>query len=236
MSESAHLFDMEFDVIPFGGRALLLRPRTAPDDPLTLPRIGQYLQDTSSIEDVVATTAELMVAGPLGALRGELARRSGSYRADDVVARTFRLPILFDEDGDGDWKSVLEASGLSRSAYVDALLQARFQVAMYGFIPGFLYMNGLSDPLQCPRKSTPATGCEAGSVAVGGPWFGIYGLASPAGWNVIGRTPVQTATLPELPPTPFRIGDVITLESIEKAEFDKLGAEDHDITEFQVHD
>ena len=49
---------------------------------------------------------------------------------------------------------------------------------------------------------------------MGGPYLGIYGLETPAGWNVIGHTPVRTVEIRDLPPTPFRIGDEFCIEEI----------------------
>lgn len=43
--------------------------------------------------------------------------------------------------------------------------------------------------LCCPRLQTPRTKIPAGAVGIGGKQTGIYPLASPGGWQLIGRTP-----------------------------------------------
>ena len=39
-----------------------------------------------------------------------------------------------------------------------------------------------------PRRATPRTAVPAGSVALAGPYTGVYPRSSPGGWQLIGRT------------------------------------------------
>ena len=59
--------------------------------------------------------------------------------------------------------------------------------AFCGFAPGFAYLSGRST-VAVPRLATPRTRVPAGSVALAGPWCGVYPTASPGGWRIIGRT------------------------------------------------
>ncbi|MCU1518295.1 MAG: urea amidolyase, partial [Pseudarthrobacter sp.] len=61
-------------------------------------------------------------------------------------------------------------------------------VAFTGFVPGFGYMIGENSILNVPRRSVPRTGVDAGSVAVGGSYTGVYPRKSPGGWQIIGHT------------------------------------------------
>jgi KipI family sensor histidine kinase inhibitor len=65
------------------------------------------------------------------------------------------------------------------------------RVAFCGFSPGFAYMLGLGERYQVPRRSAPRTSVPAGSVALAGPYTGVYPRASPGGWQLIGTTPVR---------------------------------------------
>jgi KipI family sensor histidine kinase inhibitor len=63
-----------------------------------------------------------------------------------------------------------------------------FHVAFCGFAPGFGYLTGLPDRYHVPRRATPRTKVPAGSVALAGPYTGVYPRSSPGGWQLIGTT------------------------------------------------
>ncbi|MGP8303501.1 5-oxoprolinase subunit PxpB [Streptomyces inhibens] len=63
-----------------------------------------------------------------------------------------------------------------------------FHVAFCGFAPGFGYLTGLPTPLHVPRRDTPRTKVPVGSVALAGPYTGVYPRSSPGGWQLIGTT------------------------------------------------
>ncbi|MFC9288176.1 allophanate hydrolase subunit 1 [Streptomyces sp. NPDC057052] len=64
-----------------------------------------------------------------------------------------------------------------------------FRVAFCGFAPGFGYLTGLPPRYDVPRRATPRTAVPAGSVALAGPYTGVYPRSSPGGWQLIGTTP-----------------------------------------------
>jgi KipI family sensor histidine kinase inhibitor len=63
-----------------------------------------------------------------------------------------------------------------------------YRVAFCGFAPGFAYLTGLSEELAVPRRPTPRAAVPAGSVALAGPYTGVYPRSSPGGWQLIGST------------------------------------------------
>ncbi|MFE8993766.1 allophanate hydrolase subunit 1 [Streptomyces collinus] len=65
-----------------------------------------------------------------------------------------------------------------------------FRVAFCGFAPGFGYLTGLPPRYDVPRRATPRTAVPAGSVALAGPYTGVYPRSSPGGWQLIGTTDV----------------------------------------------
>lgn len=65
-----------------------------------------------------------------------------------------------------------------------------FRVDFCGFAPGFGYLTGLPKTHHVPRRSTPRTRVPAGSVALAGPYTGVYPRSSPGGWQLIGTTDV----------------------------------------------
>jgi allophanate hydrolase subunit 1 len=66
--------------------------------------------------------------------------------------------------------------------------ETEFRVAFCGFAPGFGYLTGLPPRYDVPRRATPRTAVPAGSVALAGPYTGVYPRSSPGGWQLIGTT------------------------------------------------
>lgn len=237
MSKSVRFFEQDFQVFNYGGQAVLLRALSKPADPVLLPRIGEFILNAKrqTIKDVVATSVELMLVGNPSGVRAELENLSEHYQTKPPARpRNFRLPVCFTIGT--DWEAVLAATKMSQDAYINEISELSFLVAMYGFIPGFLYCAGLPESLRVARKTVPSTTCLAGSVAVAGPYAGIYGLASPAGWHILGRTPVPTTQFPGLPPTPFRIGDIIQFAVIDEKTFESMQPLRPEATRFLQHD
>lgn len=78
--------------------------------------------------------------------------------------------------------------GVSVEAAVRIHSRAAFRVAFCGFAPGFGYLTGLGPEHEVPRRATPRTSVPAGSVALAGPYTGVYPRVSPGGWQLIGTT------------------------------------------------
>ena len=85
-------------------------------------------------------------------------------------------------------------------------------------MPGFAYMGGLDPQLATPRQDEPRLAIPAGSVGIGGEQTGIYPLASPGGWQLIGHTALPLFDPAQNPPTLLRPGDRVrfTVERIAK--------------------
>ena len=84
---------------------------------------------------------------------------------------------------------------------------AEYLVYFVGFSTCFPYLGGL--PPNWPRRGLPAPRkhVPVGSVAIGGAQAGIYPLASPGGWRLIGRTDLQALRPRRSPPPLLRMGD-----------------------------
>ncbi|MEU8329692.1 allophanate hydrolase subunit 1 [Micromonospora sp. NPDC048839] len=103
--------------------------------------------------------------------------------ADEAAAVV--VPVTFDGP---DLPVVAEHWGVDVPAVLRRLTGTRFQVAFCGFAPGFPYLTGLPAELTLPRLATPRPRVPPGSVALAGPYAGIYPSASPGGWLLVGRT------------------------------------------------
>lgn len=96
-----------------------------------------------------------------------------------------RVPVNYSGP---DLHSVAEAAGLTDSEVVKIHSDPIYTVRMIGFSPGFPYLDGLDLRLHLPRRPDPRMHIEPGSVAIGGPHAGIYSIASPGGWHLLGQT------------------------------------------------
>ena len=70
-----------------------------------------------------------------------------------------------------------------------------------------------------PRRPSPRTRVPAGSVAIGGSQTGVYPLASPGGWQLIGRTPLALFDPGRTPPALLAAGDRVRFVATEEATF-----------------
>ncbi|GGM43612.1 allophanate hydrolase [Micromonospora sonchi] len=95
------------------------------------------------------------------------------------------VPVTYDGE---DLPRVAEHWRTDVPGVLRQLRQTEFRVAFCGFAPGFGYLTGLPAELAVPRLPTPRTRVPAGSVALAGPYAGIYPTASPGGWLLVGRT------------------------------------------------
>ena len=105
--------------------------------------------------------------------------------------RVVHIPTLYGGEYGPDLEFVAEHSGLTAEEAVSIHSGTDYLVYMMGFSPGFPYLGGLSDRLNTPRLDTPRTEIPAGSVGIAESQTGVYPVASPGGWRLIGRAPLR---------------------------------------------
>lgn len=102
-----------------------------------------------------------------------------------AAGRLHRIAVVYDGP---DLDPVADRLGVDREAVIRMHAASTYTVRFMGFMPGFPYLEGLDPQLQIPRRDSPRNRIEPGSVAIGGPHAGIYTVASPGGWHLLGRT------------------------------------------------
>ncbi len=149
--------------------------------------------------------------------------RIDANRIPELSHRVHRVPVCYDPQVAPDLIAVCNALSTSVEQLVQRHSQAKYQVAMLGFLPGFAYLSGNDERLNLPRKATPELSLPAGSVAIAGRQTGIYSLSSPGGWHVIGRTPLQLLDWHnQQRPMLFAPLDEVKFEPIAVAEYHQL--------------
>lgn len=95
------------------------------------------------------------------------------------------IPVRYDAL---DLAEVAAAWQVSESEVAAIHSAQEYRVAFCGFAPGFAYLVGLPEAYHLPRRPTPRVSVPPGSVAVAGPYTGVYPRSSPGGWHLIGTT------------------------------------------------
>jgi inhibitor of KinA len=138
------------------------------------------------------------------------------------TTKLWKIPVCYDLDFGLDLEDISVQNKLSVAEIVKDHTSVKYRLYFVGFLPGFLYLGGLSETLHIPRKSVPRLHVDKGSVGIGGTQTGIYPNNSPGGWNIIGKTPINLFDSKVQNPCFAQCGDQIQFYSISKAEFAKL--------------
>lgn len=115
----------------------------------------------------------------------------------EAQGRLVTIPVCYGGEYGPDLETVAKHAGLSPEQVIERHTRPEYLVYMLGFLPGFAYLGGLDETIACPRLESPRTRIPAGSVGIAGMQTGIYPLASPGGWQLIGRTPERLFSLTE---------------------------------------
>ncbi|GAB7047668.1 5-oxoprolinase subunit B family protein [Catenuloplanes indicus] len=123
-------------------------------------------------------------------------------------AKPHRITIPTRYDGE-DLDDVARLWGTDRAGVIAIHTGTEFRVAFCGFAPGFAYLTGLGPRHHVPRRASPRTRVPAGTVALAGPYSGVYPTASPGGWQLIGRTRETLFDLANDPPALLAPGTIV---------------------------
>ncbi|TDQ31285.1 5-oxoprolinase subunit PxpB [Zeaxanthinibacter enoshimensis] len=131
----------------------------------------------------------------------------------------WKLPVCYDEEFAPDLKEVSDKLGLSSEEVINMHTSSTYTVYGLGFLPGFMYLGGLPDSLQIPRREHPRMKVDAGSVGLAGQQTGIYPQESPGGWNIIGNCPIPSFDAKKEPPSFIKTGDKVRFYEITEGEY-----------------
>jgi len=218
MSKSTQLLDNQLQIENYNNDFLLVKSNG--DVPFSSFGKAIYERHFSFIRQVIVTEKEICLQLHSSFKETDIEQLSLLTEASNSSSQNFKLPVYFNENE--DWKVVIKHTGLSKEEIIKKLTSQKFPVAMFGFLPGFIYLNGLDKTLHVPRKTVPSKYVEAGSIAIGGKYLGLYGLDSPGGWHVIGKMPISLLQIPDLPPLKINLGDTVSLYSVDEKAFREL--------------
>lgn len=99
------------------------------------------------------------------------------------------IPVIYGGEYGPDLNALCEKIGMSADDVIALHTGREYTVDMIGFTPGFAFIGNLDERLRVPRRKEPRQRVEAGSVGIADERTGLYAMASPGGWTIIGRTP-----------------------------------------------
>ena len=111
--------------------------------------------------------------------------------ADTGARHVVHIPTLYGGDMGPDIAFVAEHNAIDEQQVISMHSGTDYLVYMMGFSPGFAYLGGLDERLATPRLQSPRTEIPPGAVGIAETQTGVYPVASPGGWQLIGRTPVR---------------------------------------------
>lgn len=141
------------------------------------------------------------------------------------TSRLVEIPVCYDEEFGPDLPDVALFADLPIEAVIATHAGRIYRVYMIGFVPGFPYMASVADRIAAPRRTTPRSRVLGGSVGIAGPQTGIYPVATPGGWNLVGRTPMRFAVDPAGARASLMCGDSVRFVPIDRSTFDRIAAE-----------
>jgi KipI family sensor histidine kinase inhibitor len=135
---------------------------------------------------------------------------------------TVEIPVCYGGEFGPDIEYVAESHNLTVEEVIELHCRPEYLIYMVGFTPGFPFLGGLSEKLHTPRLETPRTFVPEGSVGVANNQTGIYPVASPGGWRLLGRTPVKLFAPGRRNPFLYQAGDRIKFNPITAEEYARI--------------
>ncbi|WP_338131164.1 5-oxoprolinase subunit PxpB [Cohnella rhizosphaerae] len=146
-------------------------------------------------------------ADPLGVVADWLGEQLAKLEnAAQTTPRVTEIPVCYGGELGPDLPEVAATHGLTEQEVIDIHTSADYLVYMLGFAPGFAYLGGLPQRIATPRRQTPRLSIPAGTVGIAGDQTGVYPIATPGGWQLIGKTPEPLFLPDAMPPTLLRAG------------------------------
>jgi inhibitor of KinA len=153
----------------------------------------------------------------------ELILECYSKRMDSKVKNErflWKIPVCYNIDFGIDIEEVSKTLKLSVKELIELHTSFEYMVYGIGFLPGFMYLGGLPEALEIPRRKEPRLSVAKGSVGLASKQTGIYPQDSPGGWNIIGSCPIPIFNPKLEKPCFVNVGDKIQFYEISRAEYD----------------
>lgn len=135
------------------------------------------------------------------------------------------IPVLYGGEMGPDIENVAEHNHKTVEEVINIHSSREYLIYMLGFIAGFPYLGGMSEEIATPRLSSPRVKIEGGSVGIAGMQTGVYPVASPGGWQLIGRTPLKLYDANREKPILLQAGQYIKFKPVTEEEYRRIEKE-----------
>lgn len=139
-------------------------------------------------------------------------------------ADVLEIPVLYGGEMGPDLDFVAAHTQKKTEEVIRIHSSREYLIYMLGFTPGFTYLGGMSKELATPRLQNPRVEIPRGAVGIAGEQTGIYPIASPGGWQLIGRTPVKMYDPGREKPILPEAGTYIKFFPITAEEYERIAA------------
>ena len=198
------------DLLSVGVRETSVAQRLAD----SLKESGDWLEAVAGIESVVVQFDAVHMD-----CRAAEERLKEALEADiepvDGDGELIEIPVVYGGEHGPDLETVCEMQGLTVEEAIALHTGSEYTVDLVGFTPGFVFIGGLDEQLDVPRRDEPRQRLEPGSVGIAGGRTGLYALAVPGGWQIIGRTSMQLFDPYDEPPNRLTAGMRVRFVAVE---------------------
>ena len=163
-----------------------------------------------NIQDIIPAYSSLTICFKHNITKTQYDLIKGAYKVfseHSINTTIWNVPVCYDSSLGIDIIALAKSKNISVETFIHLHSSPLYNVHFIGFLPGFLYLGGLSNRLATPRKSTPRLKVSKGAVAIGGNQTGIYPEESPGGWHIIGNCPVTIFNRKDEVPIQVKAGD-----------------------------
>lgn len=136
--------------------------------------------------------------------------------------KVVEIPVCYGGECGPDIAHVAQSHDLTQQEVIRLHSEPEYLIYMVGFTPGFPFLGGLPEVLHTPRLKTPRTMVPKGSVGIANGQTGVYPIASPGGWQLIGKTPLRLFAPERSNPFLYQAGDCIRFKPISPRDYQRL--------------
>jgi len=239
----------EVEYIPLGEAAILVEFGKAINLEIhrKVKALADYLDNNSfcgMVEYVAAFSSITVFYDPLAVKRSNSSMKQvADQPAFEIVAAILKdlvakldcstknnpkiveIPVCYGGEFGPDLEVVASHNQLDIDEVIHIHSSGEYLVYMIGFAPGFPYLGGLDERISTPRRQSPRTTIPARTVGIAGMQTGVYPIATPGGWQLIGRTPIELFRPKQHPPSLLQAGDLVKFKPISLQEYQKYEGE-----------